>query len=34
MKTIDKVVLVSKNHIKEAILYLALENKLVAEGSL
>ena len=32
-ETIDDVVLVSEDQIKEAIRYLALENKLVAEGS-
>jgi threonine dehydratase len=33
MEVIDDVVLVSEDQIKEAIRYLALENKLVAEGS-
>ncbi|OGD59163.1 hypothetical protein A3K78_03010 [Candidatus Bathyarchaeota archaeon RBG_13_52_12] len=32
-ETIDEVVLVSEDEIKDAIRYLALENKLVAEGS-
>ena len=32
-ETIDDVVLVSEDQIKDAIRYLALENKLVAEGS-
>lgn len=32
-ETIDEVVLVSEDQIKEAIRYLAVENKLVAEGS-
>ena len=33
MEVIDEVVLVSEEEIKEAIKYLALENKIVAEGS-